>query len=198
MKDTMEKLRWAYTHFTPEFNEVVFGDRDNYAKLFCQYLTDKRIQCTPTVMTGSIDTIFANRNICGAILRQNGDKRPEIENDDFRTLTNVAMYLTPDIFDVDTLIQFVNKNSFNSVIVDSVRVAASMAYQTKGVTYIIGTWRWNFTKNGTFMGIEHLNLSEVANKNEFGIFHPYNFKTQITNNREDPENGNNNNSSDSV
>lgn len=188
--DTMAKLRWAYTSFTPSFMQDVFGDQNNYKKLFNQYLSNEHIQCTPTVMTAGIDTIFENRNICGAYLRQKGDKRPSFDNGDFKSPRHFAMYLTPDIFDVESLINFVNANSFNAVMVDSIQVAATMAYQTKGVTYIIGTYRWNFDEAGEFMGKEHLNLTELSNKNEFGVFYPYNFKAPVNSeNKEETENG---------
>ena len=173
--DTLGKLRWAYTMFTPDFVSDVFGTREHYIDLLRKYLPDERMQCTPTALTNGIENIFGNRHICGAILRQIGDKRPNEEDGSFSSAPNFKTFLTNNIIDAKSLIEFVNKNGFNAVMVDSVQLAATMSYETTGVTYLISTYRFNFDNEGTLMGKEHLTLAELNNKNEYGIFNPFNF-----------------------
>lgn len=181
--DPMAGVKWAYKNFTPEFLKKVFVNRETYLDIMKMYLSDERIHCTPTTATYGLENIFGNNHICGAVLRQIGDKR-RTETSDFVNTGTFKTFLTDNILDVGTLTKFINKNGFNAVLVDSVQMAATMAYETKGVTYIIGTYRFNFDDKGRFMGTEHLTLSELSNKNEFAVFYPYNIKTHKEDNDE--------------
>ena len=181
--DPMTGVKWAYENFTPDFLKKVFVNRETYLEIMRRYLSDERIHCTPTTATYGLENIFGNNHICGAVLRQIGDKRP-IEDSDFINTGTFKTFLTDNILDASTLIKFINKNGFNAVLVDSVQMAATMAYETKGVTYIIGTYRFNFDDKGHFMGTEHLTLSELSNKNGFAVFYPYNIKTHKEDNDE--------------
>lgn len=181
--DPMAGVKWAYKNFTPEFLKKVFVNRETYLDIMKMYLSDERIHCTPTTATYGLENIFGNNHICGAVLRQIGDKR-RTETSDFVNTGTFKTFLTDNILDVGTLTKFINKNGFNAVLVDSVQMAATMAYETKGVTYIIGTYRFNFDDKGHFMGTEHLTLSELSNKNEFAVFYPYNIKTHKEDNDE--------------
>ena len=181
--DPMAGVKWAYENFTPEFLKKVFVNRETYLGIMKRYLSDERIHCTPTTATYGLENIFGNNHICGAVLRQIGDKRPT-ESSDFINTGTFKTFLTDNILDVGTLTKFINKNGFNAVLTDSVQMAATMAYETKGVTYIIGTYRFNFDDKGRFMGTEHLTLSELSNKNEFAVFYPYNIKTHKEDNDE--------------
>ena len=189
--DTLGKLRWAYTNFTPDFVDDVFESRDHYIDLLRKYLPDEKMQCTPTALTNGIENIFGNKHICGAILRQIGDKRPNEQDGSFSSTPNFETFLTNNIIDAKSLIEFVNKNGFNAVILDSVQLAATMSYETKGVTYFISTYRFNFDKDGVLMGKEHLTLTELNNKNEYGIFSPFNFTVPSKLNKEENEDGDN-------
>lgn len=186
--DPMAGVKWAYENFTPEFLEKVFVSRETYLDIMKRYLSDERIYCTPTTATYGLENIFGNNHVCGAVLRQIGDKR-SAESNDFISTGTFKTFLTDNILDTDTLITFINKNGFNAVLVDSVQEAATMAYKTKGVTYIIGTYRFNFDSSGKFMGVNHLTLTELANKNEFAVFYPYNFKVDNNMKKEDDNDG---------
>ena len=169
-----KQLEWAYTKLTPSMCKKIFTDRDTYVEVFKSFIVSPYKRRTETLLAPGVSTIFDNAHIIGAILQQKGDTYQK-----YYSTSKFRTYITNDIYDIGSIIKFVNEANFNAIMVDSIQVAAEMAYQTANVSYMIPSYRWNFDEHGQLLGKEHLNLTELENKNEFGIFNPYNFKEEL-------------------
>lgn len=168
-----ERLKWAYLNLSPDACKAIFGDTEQYHALLKQYISDEKMLDTPTALTYGIADVFASPYVSGTILRQKGDKRPDKDLKD-----TFDIHWATNIGDMNLLADFILSNGYTAVIIDTSQKAATLSYKTNEVVYMIPTYRFNFSEDGKFLGMTHFTLTELQNKNSYGVFHPYRFVVQ--------------------
>lgn len=121
------------------------------------------------------------------------DKISILRHPDDTTPLNVPgscrIFRTKGLFNAEIISSFINSNHINAVILDSVDLALEISEKTENVTFLFGTYRYNFEYDHT-NGLRYLKrmndmtTMEIQQKHEYGRFDPIRALTKIS--KEDP------------
>lgn len=97
---------------------------------------------------------------------------------DLKLGPHVKEYRTPNLFDLGSIVQFIQNHHINSVILDSLEFAFEIAEHTKEMSFLFGTYRYNFnqltsTNHIIYKNLEKMNDLEVTRGHEYGRFEPF-------------------------
>lgn len=128
---------------------------------------------TMTDLSYRIGVIFGRNDIHGYLLKFRSDTKVE-----YNLPENVEVYESDHILNLSVLLKFIDEHNINAIMVDSVDLAASIAYKTKRqMTFMIANYRYNYDTllDGSLMikGVRNLNALEYIKKHEFGFFDPF-------------------------
>lgn len=92
--------------------------------------------------------------------------------------SNIKEFRTPNLFDLKSIVNFIEAHRINSVILDSLEFALDIAEHTKEMSFLFGTYRYNFdqltsTNHIIYKNLKKMNDLEITRGHEYGRFEPF-------------------------
>lgn len=92
--------------------------------------------------------------------------------------SNIKEFRTPNLFDLKSIVNFIETHRINSVILDSLEFALDIAEHTKEMSFLFGTYRYNFdqltsTNHIIYKNLKKMNDLEITRGHEYGRFEPF-------------------------
>lgn len=101
--------------------------------------------------------------------------RHKLDQSQINVPDDAKVLRTEGMFQAEAIAKLIDENHIDSVILDSVELAMDISAYTSNVSFIFGTYAYNFTTDAevnTLKRIDEMTKNEFSRGHEYGLFDP--------------------------